>query len=747
MYIVIDLETTGLHPEKGDAILDIAAIKVFENGSIEKFQTFVHPGGREVPEFILALTGISMDSLVNAPKESEAFELLRSFLGKDQFPLVGHNVQFDINFLKIRGFDLSAYQTIDTNDLSTLFIPEAPSHSLEVLALGFDIAHREKHTAMGDVLATDELLRILKKRYLEKYKDSFSSSLLKIRDKFPNWDGLLFFDLNIPDPVGKHIFTLHEGTVHKDIVAMQKTASEGLENISQNALYVFPNILSRADLLKSVTMDNDAVLVLPYSNIDLYKDDYNVFIFDHTKNILSNESIAFAFEHATESEALFFLRYFSLLPHDEFFHIARFTLTHGERKFISKFSLELGDDELKEKFRLFLSQKKSVITNHKEYFYGDFHENFSNEKVIIDDYSLLEHYLFAMSRKSISFDYLAQILGELKDMLSKEVAKTFENEFFSLENIARYFFSNTIKGMSGNPSTSKDMFQEQIRTFINSFFKGLSIIFDALPEEDGGRKTITYMRTLLIDLFEHEEEGFYYYFYNNPQMGLSFIKEVVSMEPYIAKLKTKNVSYFDTKHLEKFPYMFEIEDVVDLIPRTWNEKISITEVNQHVHGEQDDLALVSTNINRKEKTLLIGGAAMKLEKVFDYYFNSYSHEGFYTAFPGKSGGRSKVVYRFESEKEALLLYQWKDVPSLVVHSLDKLMILHIPFTVFAGKYFQEKYANQSFMKLTVPLASKQMNDLFDGLLRSQYERGINVDLLDQRLYQKEYGKEIIRGIT
>ncbi len=746
MYIVLDLETTGLHPEKGDVILDIAAIKVFEDGRIEKFQTFVHPGGREVPEFILSLTGIAMDNLINAPKEAEAFAKFREFIGNDHFPLVGHNVQFDINFLKIRGVDLSSYKVIDTNDLSTLFIPEAPSHSLEVLGIGFEIAHKEKHTAMGDVLATDELLRILKKRYIEQYMDSFSLPLTKIREKFPAWDGLLFFDLNIPDPVGKHTFHLNESVIHDDMRSFQATAHGGLEHVEDNALYILPNILKREELLRAVSVAHNAVLVLPYSNIDLYKDDHSAFIFDHPKNILSNNAILAAFEFATESELLFYLRYFSLLPHDEFIHIARFTLTHSERKYISKFSLELGDDDQKENFCTFLSKQKSVITNHKEYFYGDFHERFSNKKVFIDEYSLLEHYLFAMSRKSISFDYLSQILGELKDILPKDVVKTFENEFFSLENIARYFFSNTIKAMGGNPSADKAIFHEPIRTFINSFFKGLSIIFEAIPEQDGGRKTITYMRTLLIDLFEHEEDGFHYYFYNSPQMGLSFIKEVVSMEPYIAKLDEKNVSYFDTKHLEKFPYMFEISEIIEPIPRTWSEKIRISEVNQHIHGEQDDVALVTSTISRNEKTLVVGGAGMKLEKVFDYYFNAYSHEGFYTAFPGKSGGRSKVVYRFETEKNALLLYQWKDVPSLEIHSLDKLMILHIPFTVLAGKYFQEKYANQSFMKLTVPLASKQMNDLFDRLLRYQFDRGIEVLLLDQRLYQKTYGADIIQGL-
>ncbi|NGY80212.1 hypothetical protein F6Y02_38710 (plasmid) [Bacillus megaterium] len=42
-YIAFDLETTGLYPDKGAEIIEIAAVKVMDGFVVDTFQTLVKP--------------------------------------------------------------------------------------------------------------------------------------------------------------------------------------------------------------------------------------------------------------------------------------------------------------------------------------------------------------------------------------------------------------------------------------------------------------------------------------------------------------------------------------------------------------------------------------------------------------------------------------------------------------------------------------------------------------------------------
>lgn len=63
-YVVIDVETTGNSPKKGDRIIQIALV-VIENGQItERFSKYVNPN-QPIPAFIEQLTGISNEMVEN----------------------------------------------------------------------------------------------------------------------------------------------------------------------------------------------------------------------------------------------------------------------------------------------------------------------------------------------------------------------------------------------------------------------------------------------------------------------------------------------------------------------------------------------------------------------------------------------------------------------------------------------------------------------------------------------------------
>ncbi|UHH06513.1 hypothetical protein LUM37_18270 [Bacillus subtilis] len=63
-FVVIDVETTGNSPKKGDKIIQIAAV-VIENGQItERFSKYINPN-KSIPAFIEQLTGISNQMVEN----------------------------------------------------------------------------------------------------------------------------------------------------------------------------------------------------------------------------------------------------------------------------------------------------------------------------------------------------------------------------------------------------------------------------------------------------------------------------------------------------------------------------------------------------------------------------------------------------------------------------------------------------------------------------------------------------------
>lgn len=188
-YVVIDIETTGLSPQ-WDEIIEVAALKISNGEIVDKYQTLLKPSF-PVDPFISELTGITNKMLETAPIFDDIYQDLQHFIGDNI--LVGHNVNFDINFLydefESRNIILSN-NFIDTMRISRRLFKDERHHRLSDLIQRHNIIiDNELHRAEVDINATNKAFEIFKqyiidhKIDLEKFsKKNYNRKSCKVSD-------------------------------------------------------------------------------------------------------------------------------------------------------------------------------------------------------------------------------------------------------------------------------------------------------------------------------------------------------------------------------------------------------------------------------------------------------------------------------------------------------------------------------------------------------------------------------------
>lgn len=155
--VVLDTETTGLSFRDCE-LIEIAAARLEGRKVVERFQTFVHPGG-PIPKAIQRLTNITDLDVMSAPSPSEAVSMLAEFVGGS--PVLAHNATFDRTFIEKvpGGSDVSDFW-IDTLALSRIALPRLSSHRLADMAHAFH-CDSVTHRAADDVDALCGMWRII----------------------------------------------------------------------------------------------------------------------------------------------------------------------------------------------------------------------------------------------------------------------------------------------------------------------------------------------------------------------------------------------------------------------------------------------------------------------------------------------------------------------------------------------------------------------------------------------------------
>lgn len=156
--VVLDFETTGLSPNKGDRAIEIGAVRIVDGKVTDSFQELMNPGFR-VSSFIEQYTGISNQVLSKAAPCAEVMQRFHDFMGEDN--LLAHNASFDKQFLDAEFARISCTYTGEfacSLLISRRIYQQAPNHQLSTLIRYKDIpSNGGFHRALFDAQMTSQL--------------------------------------------------------------------------------------------------------------------------------------------------------------------------------------------------------------------------------------------------------------------------------------------------------------------------------------------------------------------------------------------------------------------------------------------------------------------------------------------------------------------------------------------------------------------------------------------------------------
>lgn len=152
--IVLDTETTGLDPLRGDRLVEIGCVEIFNRMPTgQTFHVYINPE-RDMPAEAFAVHGLSAEFLSTKPLFHEVVDAFLEFIG--DAPLVIHNASFDISFInaeldRIKRAAIPRERLVDTLLLARRKHPGV-SNRLDDLCSRYaiDNSHRTKHGALLD---------------------------------------------------------------------------------------------------------------------------------------------------------------------------------------------------------------------------------------------------------------------------------------------------------------------------------------------------------------------------------------------------------------------------------------------------------------------------------------------------------------------------------------------------------------------------------------------------------------------
>ncbi len=290
MFAVVDLETTGSHPDT-DRIIEIAICVHDGQQMTGEFTTLVNPE-MPIPPFISRLTQITDSMVEKAPTFSSiANRVLEMLQGK---VFVAHNVTFDYGFLKLallrEGYEYQNHM-LCTCKTSRNLIPGHHSYSLPRLCRSLEIEHGQAHRASADARAAATILGMLFEKTGGKLEPFFHIPEKKVNltripdeqlDKLPRKAGVLY----MYDEQGNVLFLTKAANVRKKAYSLvSRMKSRRFAVLAQHAVSA-DAVATGNEMMAAIKEINELLRLQPRWNRKVHSHEKRTSIFE---SCLSNE--------------------------------------------------------------------------------------------------------------------------------------------------------------------------------------------------------------------------------------------------------------------------------------------------------------------------------------------------------------------------------------------------------------------------------------------------------------------------
>ncbi|MDD5097709.1 MAG: 3'-5' exonuclease [Candidatus Omnitrophica bacterium] len=168
-FTIFDTETTGLKPETGDRIVELAGLRVRGDEKIATFDTFIN-SGKEISAGAFAVNKITPQMLQDAPTAQEVLPGFLKFISGSC--LCSYNAEFDLGFLnnelKLISLPKIDLVVFDLLPMARKLMPNETRYPLWLVAQRLGITLAQEHRAAADVELTWAVFRKFKAICREK---------------------------------------------------------------------------------------------------------------------------------------------------------------------------------------------------------------------------------------------------------------------------------------------------------------------------------------------------------------------------------------------------------------------------------------------------------------------------------------------------------------------------------------------------------------------------------------------------
>jgi DNA polymerase III epsilon subunit family exonuclease len=752
MFISLDLETTGFDKEK-DQIIEFGAIKFDLNGNREEKSFLINPEVA-IPPVVQYITNISDEDVASAPLFAEKKDEIIEFVG--DFPIIGHNIQFDTGFLKSKGIPLTNKE-YDTQDLSCMVLQDLPSFSLEVISQVLDLTHEDKHRALDDAKAAMELFLELLKQF-QKLPAEELKQVQAIAEK-SGWDCKdLILSLESDPNVKVHSINREKISDPKHVVSEEAVAE--ILNGKEKIYHFIPPFNAMVEKL-TTKVSPDTYVSLPqnlFTKIE-HKLPENIAKINNYQSYLSPEKLKkfIAQENLAKFEATAAIKYFLWQSRTKTGLMSEIPLYGKETYTRNKVAVDkFLEDPKKEPFIAKALEKDKTTPAVCTHQYLLKHSLPEDSKVVIFDFGSFLKAIKREHSQRISLNNCLSPLAEIKKLLNEDEiseVEALETKLDMLFGLVGIIFDQSKSKTNHNAISLNNMhlsgqkwlqIKEIVKQIIDISHKLGPIV---KPETTHFLASFKNRLEALNQIFlETNIQDYLLLLSTNQKEEITVHYLPRRTDELVEETLTK---FADYKIIEETPHLLDYlpgknPNVIDLTSKIDNLEINIidedidesnfSKIAQQIYEEEEKRIVIITNSKKRLKNYTL--------ELF---------ERGETIISQLTGSRGKINEKFrqslQNEKKTLVAltpsgwdrFGYQD-------KVDLLIIDKIPFDppsspeVIAAS---EKKENP-FLEVHLPRAIAKLQKVISKFkVRSQASE---VLILDQRLVKNKYGKNVIKEL-